>query len=216
LTTTNFLAALINKLVGIRVFVRSEIKDANKHPAKLTHRVQLDGFLRITQAELVEGFGVKNPKKLTLTVRKAMAVLARIHKGSDSYRTIAEKAEALIKRLSPIYKAELECVSLEAAKRDMRRKLEQSFRDLSGGKALPDGFETHVLADLVSDLRDDMVAETVHLMGVCGDKSLFHPHPERINNENLFALHARLKQVMIAKQPVRMSVAPKLREALAD
>ncbi len=28
-TTTNFLASLIAKLVGIRVFVRTEIKDAN-------------------------------------------------------------------------------------------------------------------------------------------------------------------------------------------
>jgi hypothetical protein len=66
----------------------------------------------------------------------------------------------------------------------------------------------------VSDLRDGMVAETVHLMGVCGDKSLFHPAPERINDKNLFVLHARLKAVMAAKQPVRVSVAPKLREAL--
>lgn len=212
-TTTNFLASLIAKLVSIRVFVRTEIKDANQHPGAV-FRGGLDGFLRVTQGELLEGFGVKNPKKLTLTVRKAMAVLARIHKGSDSYRVIAEKAEVLIKRLSPIYKAELERVTAENAKREARAKLEQSFCDLSGGKALPDGFETHVLADLVSDLRDGMVAETVHLMGVCGDKSLFHPAPERISNKNLFVLHARLKQVMAAKQPMRTSVAPKLREAL--
>ena len=216
MTTTKFLAALINKLVDIRAFVRTEIKDVNQHPKKLTHRVHLDGFLRVTQGELVEGLGVKNPKKLSVTIRKAMTVLARIHKGCDSYRVITEKAEVLIKRLTPIYEAELKRVSAEAAKHALRAKLEKSFHDLSGGKALPDGFETPVLADLVSDLRDGMVAETVHLMGVCGDKSLFHPAPERINDKNLAALLARLKQAMAAKQPVRTSVAPKLREALAD
>lgn len=213
MTTTNFLAALIKKLVDIRVFVRSEIKDANKHP-KAMMRGSLDGFLRVTQSELLEALGEKSPKNLTVKLRKSISIMARIHKGSDSYRVIAEKAEVLIKRLSPIYNAELERVTTEAKRKAAREKLEQSFRDLSGGKALPDGFETHVLADLVSDLRDGIVAETAHLMGVCGDKSLFHPAPERINDKNLFALHARLKQVMAAKQTVRASVAPKLREAL--
>lgn len=213
MTTTNFLAALINKLTGIRAFVKKEVANPNQHP-KAVLRGNLDGFLRVTQSELLEALGEKSPKNLTVKLRKAIAIAARIHKGSDSYKTISEKIEVLIKRLAPVYRAELERISAESEKRAMRQKLEQSFRDLSGGKALPDGFETHVLADLVSDLRDGIVAETVHLMGVCGDKSLFHPAPERINDKNLFVLHARLKQVMAAKQPVRASVAPKLREAL--
>lgn len=212
-TTKNFLGALIGKLVGIRVFVKNEVGNPNKHPESLP-RLKLEGFLRITQAELVEGFGVKNPKKLSVTVRKAMAVLARIHKGSDSYRVIAEKAEVLIKRLHPLYVAELERSSVAAAKVAMRQKLEQSFCDLSGGKALPDGYETHTLADLVSDLRDGMVAETKHLMEVCGDKSLFHPEPERINDKNLAVLLTRLREAMTAKTPVRTKLAPKLRESV--
>lgn len=213
-TTTNFLAALINKLVGIRVFVRTEIKDANQHPKKLTHRIHLDGFLRVTQGELVEGLGVKSPKKLTVGVRKAMAVLARIHKGCDSYRTIAEKAEVLIKRLSPIYKAELERVSAENARKAMRDSLEARFHLLSGGKALPAGIETSQLSDFVSDLRDELVAKTQNLMDEVNEASLRHPDVSRINDKNLLALASKLESRRAVIKPVRTSMAPQLRAAL--
>lgn len=213
MTTTTFLASLIAKLVGIRVFVRTEIKNANQHPAP-TSRLKLEGFLRVTQAELIEGFGVKNPKKLTLTQRKAMAVLARIHKGCDSYRVIADKAEVLIKRLNPIYQAELERATLENARRDVREKLEARFHALSGGKALPAGIETPQLSDIVSDLRDELVANTQRLMDEVNEPSLRHPDVGRINDKNLLALASKLESRRAAKKPVRTSMASKLRSAV--
>lgn len=214
MTTTNFLAALINKLVGIRVFVKNEIKDANQHPPVVKDRRKLDGFLRITQGELVEGFGVKNPKKLTVGVRKAMAILARIHKGCDSYKTIAEKAEVLIKRLSPIYKAELERVSAENARKAAREKLEKRFHLLSGGKALPAGIETSQLSDFVSDLREELVAKVQNLMDEVNETSHRHPDVSRIIDENLLAFASRLERRRAVIKPVRTSMAPQLRAAL--
>lgn len=193
MTTTNFLAALISKLVGIRVFVKNEVPDANKHPKGVMRR-SLDGFLRVTQSELLEGLGEKSPKKLTVKLRKSIAVMARIHKGCDSFRVIAEKAEVLIKRLSPIYKAELERVSAENAKHAKRRALEQRFTVLSGGKALPDGMLTATLEVIVNELRTELEETTRRKMDEVNEHALRHPDIGRIIDANLVAFAARLDQ----------------------
>jgi hypothetical protein len=213
MTTTNFLAALISKLVGIRVFVKNEVTNANQHP-KAVMRGSLDGFLRVTQNELLEALGEKSPKKLTMKLRKSIAIVARIHRGCDSYKTIAEKAEVLIKRLSPIYKAELERVSAENARKAMRDSLEARFHLLSGGKALPAGIETPQLSDFVSDLRDELVAKTQNLMDEVNEASLRHPDVSRINDKNLLALASKLESRRAIIKPVRISMAPQLRAAL--
>ncbi|MCE9586503.1 hypothetical protein K8R04_04280 [Candidatus Uhrbacteria bacterium] len=202
MTKSRFLTALIGKLVAIRVFVQTEIKDANKHPVAV-FRGDLEGFLRITQGELLEGFGVKNPNKLTLTIRKAMAVLARIHKGCDSYRTIAEKAETIIKRLHPIHVAELERVMLESRRREMREALEKRFHALSGGKALPDGTLTATLEVIVSELRSELEETTRDKMDEVNEQGLRHPNISRINDANLTALAARLDERLTMLRRVR-------------
>lgn len=197
MTTQTMLALLVAKLVEIRVFVRGA-KDVNKHPVPV-YRAQLEGFLRMTQTELFEGFGVKSPNKLTLTVRKAIAVMARIHKGADSYRTIGEKAEVLIKRLHPIYVAQLERLTLESSRKAAREALEKRFATLSGGKALPDGTESPLLSSMVTELRDDLVAKTQRLMNEVSEPALRHPDVSRLADQNLVAikklLDARFKEL---------------------
>lgn len=185
----NFIAMVIGKLTEIVVAAKSE--NPNRHPKPML-RKELEGFLRITQGELVESFGVKNPKKLTVTVRKAMAVLARIHKGSDSYRVIAEKAEVLIKRLQPLHKAELERQFAARQIKAQRLALEQRFHTLSGGKALPDGIELKELNNMVVELREEFVATIKDLMEECADSAYFHPEPGRISDRNLVELRKRL------------------------
>jgi len=202
MTTQMFLAALINKLVGLRVFVRTEIKDANKHPKALM-RGQLEGFLRITQAEALEALGEKSPKKLKVKLRKAMAVLARIHKGCDSYRTITEKAEVLIKCLHPIYVMALESAMLEATKRAVRETLETRFRVLSGGKALPDSTLTATLEVIVSELRCELEETTRVKMDEVNEHGLRHPNVSRVSDKNLTALTARLDERLMVLRRVR-------------
>lgn len=193
-TTKHFLGALIGKLVGIRIFVKNEVKDPNKHP-KAVMRKELEGFLRVTQAELLEAFGVSSPMKLeTKKLRHAIAIMARIHKGCDSYKTISDKAEVLIKRLHPLYVAELERVKLENAKHARRQALEERFHVLSGGKALPDGMLTATLEVIVGELRTELEETTRRKMDEVNEHALRHPNISRIIDTNLVAFAARLDQ----------------------
>ncbi|GEM_PF-3481962 len=202
MTNTNLLASLISKIVGIRVFVKNEVQDANKHP-EMTARGQLEGFLRVTQAELLEGLGVKNPKKLTVTVRKSIAVLARIHKGCDSYGVVADKAEVLIKRLSPIYVLALEQTKLEAQRIATRNKLEQSFAVLSGGKALPDGTASNTLEVIINELRSELEETTRVKMEEVNELALKHPNIGRVSDKNLIAFAVRLNERLTVLRRMR-------------
>ena len=216
MTKTRFLTALISKLIGIRVFVRTEIKDANKHPENLKFVVRLDGFLRVTQEELLEAFGVKTRDKLPVNIQSAVAVVSRIFRGKDSYRVIAEKAEVLIKRLHPLHVAELERIKLEAAQRVAREAILTRFHALSSRThVVPDGITTAQLSDLVSDLRDELEAKTQHLMDEVNELALRHPDVSRISDKNLLAFASRLEARRAVIKPVRTSLAPKLRQAVA-
>ncbi|QQR60391.1 hypothetical protein IPH19_03165 [Candidatus Uhrbacteria bacterium] len=202
MTTTNFLASLLAKLVGIRVFVKNEVANPNQHPRPMM-RAQLEGFLRLTQAEMLEALGEKSPKKLTVKLRKSIAVVARIHKGCDSYKTVAEKAEVLIKKLHPIYVTELERIKLEADKRAMRLSLEKRFHALSGGKALPDGTLSSTLEVIVGELRCELEETTRKKMDEVKDSAFFHPNISRVNDANLVAFSARLDERLNVLRRVR-------------
>ena len=193
MTTQNLLTLLVAKLVGIRVFVQTKIKDVNQHPKPMKHG-ELDGFLRVSSLELLQSLGVKRYTDLSITTRKAIAIVARIHKGSDSYRVIAEKAEMLIKKLHPIYVAQLERLTLETDRKAARAALETRFATLSGGKALPDGTETPHLSSMVSELRDDLVAKTQRLMNEVDEPALRHPNVSRLADKNLVELKKLLDE----------------------
>lgn len=194
-TTKNFiLAALISKFVGLRIFVKNEVANPNLHPRPMM-RCQLEGFLRFTQAEMLEAFGVKSPQKLeSKKLRRAVAILARIHKGSDSYKTLAEKAEVLIKRLQPLHKAELERALAERKLKVEQEALLQRFLVLSGGKVLPDGTENRAIQKMVTDLREEIAVEVKALMEEVAESAYFHPEPGRISDRNLVELRKRLSE----------------------
>lgn len=199
----NLLPLLMKKLIEMRIFVRGT-KDVNKHPASVV-RSQLEGFLRVTQAELLEAFGVKKPSKLTLTLRKAIAVVARVNKGVDSYKTIGEKAEVLIKRLHPMYVAQLERMTLESSRKAKRDALEKRFTALSG-KAFPDGLSTPALTDLVSEMRGELKKKAQGLMDEVNESALRVRSLDTISDVNLVAFAARLEkrlQTLRDVQPVK-------------
>ena len=194
MTTQNLLTLLVAKLVGIRVFVQTKIKDANQHPEDLKFIMRLDGFLRVTQEELLEAFGMKTRDKLPVNVQSAVVVVSRIFRGKDSYRVIAEKVEVLIKRLHPIHVELLKRVTLESSRKAEREALEKRFATLSGGKALPDGTESSLLSSMVTELRDDLVAKTQRLMNEVSEPALRHPDIGRLGDKSLVAIKARLDE----------------------
>ncbi len=74
----------------------------NKVP-KCVARPSLTATFRLTQAELVAAFGAKRPSDLSRNVRKAILVVARVHRGIDSHSVIADKAEVLGDRLAQLH-----------------------------------------------------------------------------------------------------------------
>lgn len=194
MTNKNFLGTLIGKLVGLRVFVKNEVANPNLHPRPMM-RCQLEGFLRFTQAEMLEAFGVKSPQKLeSKKLRRAVAIVARIHKGCDSYKTLAEKAEVLIKRLQPLHKAELDSALAERKLKVEQEALLQRFLVLSGGKVLPDGTENRAIQKMIADLREEILNEVKALMKEVAESAYFHPEPDRISDRNLVELRKRLSE----------------------
>ena len=189
------LPLVMKKLSEIRVFVLS-MKDTNKHPVGVP-RVQLDGFLRMTQTELLEVFGVNSPNKLTLTLRKAVTVVSRIHKGSDSYRVIGEKVGVLIKRLRPLYVDQLE---RDTKRRSERMALVKRFSILSGGRTLPDGVHNEQILQLIVELRIGLEAVVVKLQSKLNEPTRHHPNIGAIGDEKLFAIAKKLDK-RVAEQP---------------
>lgn len=206
LSRMKILPLVMKKLSEIRVFVLS-MKDTNKHPVGVP-RVQLDGFLRMTQTELLEVFGVNSPNKLTLTLRKAVTVVSRIHKGSDSYRVIGEKVGVLIKRLRPLYVDQLEREAAVAKRRSEREMLAKRFTVLTIGKAFPESLETSQILSIVSELRSDAETDALFLMDEVNELAFRHPDVKRISDANLVAFVARLERRINALrevQPVKYS-----------
>lgn len=200
----NILPLVMKKLLEIRAFVNN-MQETNKHPASVV-RSQLEGFLRVTQSELLEAFGVKKPSKLTVTLRKAIAVVARVNKGVDSYRTIGQKAEVLIKRLHPLYVDQLAREAAVAKRRAEREMLVKRFAVLTIGKAFPESLETSRVLSIVSELRSDAEADAMFLMDEVNELAFRHPDVKRISDANLVSFVARLERRLKALrevQPVR-------------
>lgn len=89
--------SLLDRLSKFEAAAKSQ--SPNLHPRSLS-RPMLPTELRLRQAELVAAFGVKRPSDLPRKTRVAIVVCARVHRGVDSYGTMAGKAGVLIKRLS--------------------------------------------------------------------------------------------------------------------
>lgn len=89
--------ALIDRVAKFEKLART--KSQNKHPKKMP-RPGLATELRLTQTELVEAFGAKEPASLSRNLRSAIVVVARVHKGKDAWSTIADKANVIFTRLS--------------------------------------------------------------------------------------------------------------------
>lgn len=216
--TTKFLSSLIAKLIDVRAHVHGT--DRNKHPKRVL-RFQLEGYLTFTVGELLEGFGISSMDGRPYTklnrlekdallallpskgIAHAVQILTRIETGMDSFGTIADKAEVLIKAIHPRYAATLETTRLEAVKHAARTALEQRFRVLSGGKALPDGTLTATLEVIVGELRAELEESTRKKMDEVNELALRHPNISRISDINLIAFAARLDQRLTVLHRIR-------------
>lgn len=119
-------------------------------------RHELEGYLRFSQAEMVEIFREKSARNLPQTLRIAIIVLARIHEGRDNYGTIMLSAERLIKSMHPLYLGRLkrhERMVQECAEYAERMALENTLSELLPGKALPPGMTIAGLREIISELQ---------------------------------------------------------------
>ena len=181
-----FILDLISRLETlIRLFA---YKDKTAVPVTAA-RWQLRFEFLFTEKELIKAFGVKSKQDLSKTARKAIEVVARIHKGRDSYGVILAKAEKLSKLLQQKRRNIIETEEREAAMNELTA--------LDPESVIPS--DTSAIRCAASELREELRAGCVHLLS---EVNALHRRLERevvtcddplmLDGEELARLHERL------------------------